>query len=92
MPDQPTPAEVALVTCADERYADPEIDSVARALRDAGTPTDVVAWDEDLDWGGFRLVVIRSTWDYFDRLAEFEEWVRLVEREPAMGGHLGLLG
>ena len=84
VPDRPTDVEVALVTSADERYRDPEIESVAEALRRAGTGTDVVSWDADVDWAAYRLVVVRSTWDYFDRLAEFEEWVRRGEREARL--------
>lgn len=75
-----TQPAVALVTCADERYADPEVHVVAAALRDAGLPTDVVAWDEDRDWEAYPLVVVRSTWDYFDRLLEFTEWAARVDR------------
>jgi hypothetical protein len=35
-------AEVALVTCADERYLEPEVHDAAAALRATGVSTDVV--------------------------------------------------
>jgi len=75
------PAEqpVALVTCADERYADPEIAIVADGLRSRGVPAQVVSWDDDREWAAYRLVVVRSTWDYFERLAQFVEWVTRVD-------------
>ena len=35
----------------------------------------MVVWhDPAVDWATFDLVVIRSTWDYFDRLQEFLDW------------------
>nr|WP_260334173.1 hypothetical protein [Streptomyces sp. REN17] len=56
-------------------------DAVRRAGADAGTGTQagadaaVVCWDDpDVDWGGFDLVLIRSTWDYSWRAAEFLAW------------------
>ena len=35
-----------------------------------------MAWDDStVAWAGFELVVLRSTWDYVDRLAEFLAWL-----------------
>jgi glutathione synthase/RimK-type ligase-like ATP-grasp enzyme len=73
-------ARVALVTGADERYADPEIEGVAAGLRDRGLGVEVVAWSDEHDWAAYPLVVVRSTWDYFDRLPEFVDWVTRVDR------------
>ena len=30
-----------------------------------------IAWDDEADWASFDLVVIRTTWDYVPRHAEF---------------------
>jgi glutathione synthase/RimK-type ligase-like ATP-grasp enzyme len=72
--------EVALVTCADERYLEPEVHDAAAALREQGVATDVVSWDEDRDWAAYELVVVRTPWDYFDRVTEFLDWAAAVER------------
>jgi glutathione synthase/RimK-type ligase-like ATP-grasp enzyme len=77
-------AEVALVTCADERYQEPEVHVAADALRAAGVSADVVSWDEDRDWGAYELVVVRTPWDYFDRVTQFLEWAARVERETSL--------
>ena len=77
-------AEVALVTCADERYQEPEVHVAADALRAAGVSTDVVSWDEDRDWGVYGLVVVRTPWDYFDRVNDFLDWAARVERESVL--------
>jgi glutathione synthase/RimK-type ligase-like ATP-grasp enzyme len=72
--------EVALVTCADERYLEPEVHDAAAALREKGVATEVVSWDEDRDWAAYELVVVRTPWDYFDRVTEFLDWAAEVER------------
>jgi glutathione synthase/RimK-type ligase-like ATP-grasp enzyme len=77
-------SEVALVTCADERYLEPEVHDAATALRAAGVSTDVVSWDGDRDWGAYELVVVRTPWDYFDRVTEFLDWAAAVERKTAL--------
>lgn len=72
-------ATVAVVTSSEPRYADPELPAVTDALCSVGLSADVVAWDDDVDWAAYGLVVVRSPWDYFDRVAEFYEWTARVE-------------
>ena len=38
---------------------------------------------DDVDWSAFRVAVFRTTWDYFDRFAEFTAW--LEQAEPLVG-------
>ncbi len=71
---------VALVTSNDPRYVDPEVGQTAEALRAVGQAAEVVAWDDELDWAAYRLVVVRSPWDYFDRVVEFCDWAARVDR------------
>lgn len=41
--------------------------------------TERVAWDDaDVDWGSYRAAVFRTTWDYFDRFAEFSAWLEQI--------------
>ncbi|WP_306186904.1 RimK family alpha-L-glutamate ligase [Streptomyces sp. MK5] len=54
---------------------DRDLPVLVRALRDAGAEAEAVHWDdESADWAAFDLVVIRSTWDYSWRAAEFTAW------------------
>ncbi|WP_031476113.1 ATP-grasp domain-containing protein [Streptomyces bicolor] len=67
----------ALVTCrpGPEVSVDRDLPVLVRALAEAGAEAEVVYWDdEDVDWGGYDLAVIRSTWDYSWRAAEFLAW------------------
>jgi glutathione synthase/RimK-type ligase-like ATP-grasp enzyme len=67
---------VALVTA---RKVDPfatDDAHLTRALASAGIDADWLAWDAHAaDWPRYDLVVLRSTWDYPQRLAEFTAWL-----------------
>ncbi|MGV9252641.1 ATP-grasp domain-containing protein [Streptomyces sp. NPDC003697] len=68
---------IALVTCrpGPDVSVDRDLPVLTAALRDAGADADPVYWDDpEADWGGYDLVVIRSTWDYSWRAAEFVAW------------------
>ncbi|MEP6856304.1 MAG: hypothetical protein ABJA33_12585, partial [Pedococcus sp.] len=73
-----TTRRIALCTWSDPSYVDPEPPQIAEALRAEGFDVEVVVWHGAVDWASFDLVVIRSTWDYFDRLEEFLDWVDRV--------------
>lgn len=68
-------ARVAVVTSAAGIAYDVDLRLVVDALRADGLAAEAVAWDADgVEWGGFDLAVIRSTWDYSGRLDEFLAW------------------
>ena len=74
-------SQVALATCAGWPELDQDGPVLLAALAEQGLETAVHAWDAaDVDWAGYDLVVIRSTWDYWDRHAEFLAWTRSVPR------------
>lgn len=67
---------IALATSAALPHGDPD---------DARLPAVLGAewriWDDpDVDWAAYDLVVVRSVWDYFDRLEEFLAWADRVPR------------
>lgn len=81
---------VALVS--DHRWIDPEmLDDYTRnilhedrllsdALGDRGLEVSRVNWaDGRIDWRGFDAILIRQTWDYFERLDAFRAWLARVE-------------
>lgn len=76
---------IALVTCADlpELHSDdaPLIDALAAR----GSHAVPAVWDDSgVDWAAFDLVVIRSTWDYAQRRAEFLQWCAHVSRVTSL--------
>ena len=79
-PDSPT---IALVTSRPqlETGLDRDLPELARSLGAAGAEVATVSWDDPrVDWERFDLVVIRSAWDYSERVAEFVAWAGRVAR------------
>jgi len=51
------------------------------ALARRGLTSLRVDWaDPEVDWSRFRCAVFRTTWDYFERFAEFDAWLERVAR------------
>ena len=79
MPDsEPSrvPAHIAIVTAVAARDLDEDLPPLAAALQAAAIRYSVVSWDDDgIDWTAFDLALLRSTWDYTQRLDEFLDWI-----------------
>src|SRR5262245_2348293 len=65
---------IALVTAAAARDLDEDLPPLESALRNAGADVTIAEWDRPRDWSQFDVAVLRSTWDYPQRLAEFFDW------------------
>ncbi|MBN8737257.1 MAG: hypothetical protein J0H27_13445 [Xanthomonadales bacterium] len=76
-----TRPRVALVTARAARGTDQDMPLLLAALGDAGAEACEVDWDDDtVDWSRFDLALLRSTWDYFERLPDFIAWAEQVSR------------
>ncbi|MFF5122612.1 ATP-grasp domain-containing protein [Dactylosporangium aurantiacum] len=72
-------ARVALVTCAELPDLDADDQSLIPALAAAGVTAVPAVWDDPtVDWPAFDLAVVRNTWDYPRRRAEFTAWAASV--------------
>ncbi|MGQ0832521.1 MAG: ATP-grasp domain-containing protein [Microthrixaceae bacterium] len=74
---------VALVTTdpAVINGEDMDVEILSTALEDAAIEVSTPMWrDEAVDWAVFDLVVMRSPWDYPERLAEFRRWLHDTAR------------
>jgi glutathione synthase/RimK-type ligase-like ATP-grasp enzyme len=72
---------IALVTARAARDLDVDLAPLLAALEESRLKAVVVEWDDPaIDWSGFSLVLLRSTWDYSTRLGEFLGW---LERSSA---------
>jgi len=68
-------SSVALVSCRELPEPDPDAEPLAAALEAAGIEAHVLAWDDPgADWASHRLSVLRSTWNYPERLEAFLGW------------------
>jgi glutathione synthase/RimK-type ligase-like ATP-grasp enzyme len=74
-------ARIALATCAELPQLDQDESLLLFALRARGVSAEPAVWDDAaVDWGGYELVVVRSTWDYASRREQFAAWARSVPR------------
>ena len=70
---------VALATAVPALPLDEDLESLVAALQRAGFDVQVRAWDDaTVSWARFDLVLLRSTWDYTDRLDGFLAWCDAV--------------
>jgi O-ureido-D-serine cyclo-ligase len=66
---------IALVTAREALSLDEDMPPLAAALQAAGAEVATPFWDDPtVDWGSFDAAVLRSTWDYVERIAEFLAW------------------
>ena len=84
---------LALATCAHLPGVHPDDVHLAASLSRLGIEPVACVWsDPAIDWSSFDAVLIRTTWDYFQRYEEFLSW---LERLPVptirseMPGSLG---
>jgi glutathione synthase/RimK-type ligase-like ATP-grasp enzyme len=98
----PKVADVALVT--ESRYVKPSPGNtyvenifeddrrVAEALARRGLSSVRVDWsDAAVDWSAFGCAVLRTTWDYFERIAEFRAWLAHVQTQTRLFNEPGLV-
>jgi glutathione synthase/RimK-type ligase-like ATP-grasp enzyme len=72
----PTSFRLALATCAHLPGIQPDDVHLAKALASLGIePVSCIWTDPEVDWAGFDAVLIRTTWDYFQRYDEFLRWL-----------------
>ncbi|MBU0604546.1 MAG: hypothetical protein KKD25_19325 [Gammaproteobacteria bacterium] len=83
--------EIALVTARDMPTPDDESQHLISALNARGLRAAMLPWDGDADWSRFRLVVVRSPWDYHLRLPEFLAWTRHVAGRTRLLNPAGLI-
>lgn len=74
-------ARIAVVTSEAGMLWDSDLRLIVEALRDCGSMAEAVPWDaEAVAWDRFDLAVIRSTWDYAERVGEFLAWADTTAR------------
>lgn len=73
------PVTVALATSAELPELDPDSKLLMPCLAALGVDARPEVWtDPGVDWEGYDAVVVRSVWDYFERVEEFLAWVSRV--------------
>lgn len=67
--------KIALVTAREALALDEDMPPLVLAIRAQGADVETPFWDDPgVDWGRYDKAVLRSTWDYVDRIEEFLDW------------------
>lgn len=73
---------IALVTARAAHALDEDLPPLLAAFAAQGAAAEAVDWDDTgVDWSRYRLALLRSTWDYSARLAEFLDWLDRTARQ-----------
>lgn len=87
-----TPLRIALASCTKLPAWEVDDRPLEAALRARALDLHIVPWDDaDTDWAGFDAVVLRTTWDYQERAAEFLAWLDRVGGETRLLNPLGVV-
>ena len=72
---------IALVTARPARGLDEDEPPLHLALQTAGCDVQIAEWDDaQVDWASFDIALLRSAWDYAERVTEFLAWVDRASR------------
>ena len=76
--------QIALITCESlgsyTANADSEDERLYQFLKGKGLPVSWQVWDDkNVDWSQFDALIIKSPWDYFDKIDAFYTWLNEVE-------------
>jgi O-ureido-D-serine cyclo-ligase len=72
---------IALVTARPARGLDEDEPPLHLALQKVGVNVQIVEWDDpNVDWASFDVALLRSAWDYAERVVEFLAWVQRASK------------
>lgn len=87
--------DVAILTDSDHAHPD-KIDAYTKnvitedalllnALTSLGLTVTRVSWDDtNFNWAATKAIIFRTTWDYFNRFAEFSKWLQQVSAQTQL--------
>ncbi len=68
---------IALVSARSARALDDDLLPLQQALIAVGADVELVDWDDTtINWSRYSAALLRSTWDYTQRLSEFLAWAK----------------
>lgn len=77
--------KIALVTAVAAFALDEDLAPLQRAFTDLGIEAPILAWDDpSVSWSRFDAALLRSPWDYTDRLDEFLAWAEKVDAQTTL--------
>lgn len=76
---------IALVTAREALPLDEDMAPLRAAMAEGGVTSEARYWDDPgVDWSGYDAALLRSTWDYVDRIDEFLAWCERCSRQTQL--------
>jgi O-ureido-D-serine cyclo-ligase len=76
---------IALVSTFDALALDEDMPPLVAALVRGGAQVSTPCWDDaTVDWSSFDLALLRSTWNYVERIDEFRAWTRRCSQQTRL--------
>jgi O-ureido-D-serine cyclo-ligase len=76
---------VALVSAREALALDEDMPPLVEAFKELDAAVDTPVWDDSgVDWSRYDAAVLRSTWDYADRIEEFVGWAERAARQTTL--------
>ncbi len=83
---------LALVTAIPAMPLDEDLPPLQAACASAGIDAPALAWDDPtISWRRFDAVLLRSAWDYVERLPEFLAWCQKVSEQTRLINPLSVI-
>jgi glutathione synthase/RimK-type ligase-like ATP-grasp enzyme len=77
--------KIALVTAIAAYSLDEDLAPLQQALEAIGVDVQVLAWDDpSVSWSRFDAALLRSPWDYTERLGEFLAWAERTSAQTTL--------
>ena len=77
--------KIALVTAIAAYSLDEDLAPLQQALEAAGAEVLILAWDDpSVSWSRYDAALLRSPWDYTERLDEFLAWAARVDAQTML--------
>lgn len=75
---------ISFVTSAAHADLTPDDRLAVAVLKQQGATVSASVWtDRSIEWSSFDVIVLRSTWDYYERAVEFREWIDALDAVKA---------
>ena len=79
---------IALVSAREALALDEDMEPLTSALRLAGAEVATPFWDDPaVEWRTYSAAVLRSTWDYVERIDEFLPWADRCAQQTLLLNH-----
>jgi O-ureido-D-serine cyclo-ligase len=84
--------KIALVTAVAAFALDEDLAPLQQAMQSLGVEAPILAWDDpSVSWSRFDAALLRSPWDYTDRLDEFLAWAEHVDAQTTLLNPLAVI-